>query len=660
MTLKPMMRIAVLLIGPTWAVTSAHAQSLGTAQWQLQPFCNVVTVSITQNGGIYTLDGFDDQCGAAQRAPLVGTATLNPDGSIGFGLHVVSVPGGQPVTVEARLSLGSFSGSWQDSAGHTGVFAFGANTGGAPRPPATEPGDITSVTTSAGLTGGAASGDVALGVDPVVIQRRVAASCPAAQAVRVVNEDGTVVCEPVAAGGGDITDVIAGTCLSGGGGSGAVTLAVNPAAVQTRIAPTCPAGQAIRRINQDGTIFCEPVGSGDITSVTAGSGLAGGGVAGAVSLSANFGGDGSAAAVARADHQHAATGTGINNVAIGASAMAANSTGTRNVAIGGNTLAANATGSDNIAIGNLALSANTTNIMNVALGREALSVATANFNTAVGGFALRVNTTGSGNVAMGYEALQLNQTGGSNVALGVSALNDVVSGTQNTAVGASALFSATGSRNVGLGRLAGLDVGAGDDNIFVGYWADATGTLTNAGAIGSRAMVTQSNSLILGSISGVSQATANTSVGIGMTAPLDRLHVNGEVRVGNCVKNLAGTQIAGLCASDARFKHHITPFPAMLDRVVRLQPVRYFWRADDFPARGFGRAQTYGLVAQDVEQVMPELVQEQADGFKAVDYSQLPLALLQAIRELRNETQVLRHRIETLEQARAGQRPTRR
>jgi len=116
------------------AASAAQAQTLGTFNWQLQPFCNVVTVTVTQAGAVYTVDGFDDQCGAPQRAPLVGLATPNPDGSIGFGLSVVTVPGGRGVQIEARISIATLSGSWSDSAGNSGTFVFNANAGGTPRP----------------------------------------------------------------------------------------------------------------------------------------------------------------------------------------------------------------------------------------------------------------------------------------------------------------------------------------------------------------------------------------------------------------------------------------------------------------------------------------------------------------------------------------------
>lgn len=110
------------------------AQSLGTFRWQLQPYCNVVTVNIVQQGAVFTVDGFDDQCGATQRALLVGTATVNPDGTVGFGLNIVTSPGGRPVQVSARVALASLAGPWTDSAGNGGTFAFNAATGGSPRP----------------------------------------------------------------------------------------------------------------------------------------------------------------------------------------------------------------------------------------------------------------------------------------------------------------------------------------------------------------------------------------------------------------------------------------------------------------------------------------------------------------------------------------------
>ncbi len=145
----------------------AAAQPIGTFSWQLQPFCNRVTVNVTQNGGIYTADGYDDQCGAPQRAPLVGLGTPNPDGTIGFGLHVVTVPGGRGVQIDARITLAALGGSWSDSAGNSGTFAFNANTGGSPRPaPPTGGGTIPSTFSLLTDGGFAARGTWGVGAIP--------------------------------------------------------------------------------------------------------------------------------------------------------------------------------------------------------------------------------------------------------------------------------------------------------------------------------------------------------------------------------------------------------------------------------------------------------------------------------------------------------------
>lgn len=129
--------LAVAAVVPVTA-TVAAAQTVGTFRWQQQPYCNVLTLTVTQNGGIYHLDGFDDQCGAAVRASASGLAFPNPNGTIGFGLTVVTSPGATPVHVDATITLAALSGTWRDSSGVTGAWTFlpGPPTGGSPRPPA--------------------------------------------------------------------------------------------------------------------------------------------------------------------------------------------------------------------------------------------------------------------------------------------------------------------------------------------------------------------------------------------------------------------------------------------------------------------------------------------------------------------------------------------
>lgn len=61
---KPRDALVVCCLGLPWLAVPATAQPLGTFRWQLQPYCNVLTLNVVQ-GGVYTLDGTDDRCGAS-------------------------------------------------------------------------------------------------------------------------------------------------------------------------------------------------------------------------------------------------------------------------------------------------------------------------------------------------------------------------------------------------------------------------------------------------------------------------------------------------------------------------------------------------------------------------------------------------------------------
>jgi hypothetical protein len=137
-------------------------------------------------------------------------------------------------------------------------------------------GDITSVTPTPnmGLTGGAAVGAASLGLIN---------TCADGQLLKSGGTGTTWTCANDNDSGGDITGVTAGTGLSGGGVTGSVTLTVNIAGA------SCSAGSFLSALGATGTGTCTAE-VGDISGVTAGTGLSGGGTSGAVSLAVNIAG----------------------------------------------------------------------------------------------------------------------------------------------------------------------------------------------------------------------------------------------------------------------------------------------------------------------------------------------------------------------------------
>jgi len=241
---------------------------------------------------------------------------------------------------------------------------------------------------------------------------------------------------------------------------------------------------------------------------------------------------------------------GTMNTALGYQALLHNDDGSEvcagpgssysNTAIGYTAMKENVCGIWNTALGAGALEKGTDIYQNTAIGHTALNNNRGNGNTAVGFTSQEQNTTGQNNTSLGATALYNGTTGSNNIAIGVSALNNgTYTGTQNLAIGGNSLSgTTTGSNNVAIGPVyfdgfssyygVGRTNTTGSNNVLIGYRSDfGSGNLSNATAIGSYAYVTASNSLILGSINGVNSATASTNVGIGTTAPGQKLVVAG-------------------------------------------------------------------------------------------------------------------------------------
>jgi hypothetical protein len=363
--------------------------------------------------------------------------------------------------------------------------------------------------------------------------------------------------------------------------------------------------------------------------------------------------------------------SGGNNIAVGTFSLYHNATGNSNTAIGHVALYSNTSGNANTAVGDNALLQNTTGQSNTAVGFfSAQNVTTGLGNTAVGESALNAVTTGTDNTAVGHRAifmgmgkrntsvgkdsqccgsLYFDDTGIGHDAMGgldwENYLNDVFintnfTGSGNTALGRSSLVGiTTGNNNTVAGMLAGGSFSSGSNNVAVGFQAGVTAVdanrntsganntwigynsgpgsatqLTNSTAIGSNALVSSSNALVLG---GTGQFAVK--VGIGTTTPANVFTIG---------------QGAGPAISDGwstyssrRWKTNIQTLDHALEKVLKLQGVSY-------DVIGTHQHQI-GVIAEEVGAIIPEVVTWNADAKTAegVDYARLTALLIEATKQ---------------------------
>jgi hypothetical protein len=273
--------------------------------------------------------------------------------------------------------------------------------------------------------------------------------------------------------------------------------------------------------------------------------------------------------------------TGPDNTAVGFNALTSNTTGDSNTATGSIALESNTTGARNTANGFAALNSNTTGERNTATGRAALvNNTTGNNNTADGHDALFNNLTGLRNAATGSFALFSNTTGNHNTAMGYFALIGNTTGDSNTADGYDALLNnTTGAGNIALGNFAGSNLTTGDDNIDIG----------NLGVAG------EANTIRIGT-QGTQTATYIAGIsGVGVTGVAVKVNAAGQL---------------GVPPSSARFKQEIKPMEKASEAILGLKPVTFHYKKEIDPEG----TPEFGLVAEQVEKVNPDLVARDAEG----------------------------------------------
>jgi hypothetical protein len=308
------------------------------------------------------------------------------------------------------------------------------------------------------------------------------------------------------------------------------------------------------------------------------------------------------------------TTTGSLSVAVGSQTLYSNTTGSFNTATGFRALYTNTIGTDNTANGFQALTSNTTGIENTAIGSGALqSNTTGPDNTAVGDGALENNTTGANNTATGNLALQSNTTGFGSAAIGFGALQNNTTGSDNTAHGHDALVSnTTGSANTGCGYDALQNNTTGNSNIALGNFAGIQLTTGSSNIdIGNEGLAGESNTVRIGD-----PAVQNVTFIAGVRGTTTGMHDAIPVAVDS-------TGQFGTVSSSRRFKTKIKPMDQNSEALLRLRPVTFQYKND---TKGVPQ---FGLIAEEVAEVNPDLVVCDADGkFYTVRYDAVNAMLL--------------------------------
>jgi hypothetical protein len=221
-----------------------------------------------------------------------------------------------------------------------------------------------------------------------------------------------------------------------------------------------------------------------------------------------------------------ATTTGSNNSFFAAGAGGNNTSGAYNSFFGRDAGLNSTTANGNAFFGATSGTSNISGQFNAFFGADSgFSNNGGDYNVLIGAAAGFTNTNGFQNTFVGGKAGYFNTSGFSNAFSGYTAGYRNTSGNSNSSYGFNAgYYNTTGSGNSFIGSNSGPSNTVENNNTFLGANSNGGSSITNATAIGYQSQVSQSNSLVLGSISGINGATSDTNVGIGTTTP-DRLLV---------------------------------------------------------------------------------------------------------------------------------------
>lgn len=304
-------------------------------------------------------------------------------------------------------------------------------------------------------------------------------------------------------------------------------------------------------------------------------------------------------------------------------------------------------------------------------------------NTFIGGDAGLANTSGLANTFVGYAAGTTNTQAKNNTFVGQASGWQHDSGNDNTFVGNGAgQYHVSGLNNTFVGSGAGTgglnpnEHNIGDENTFIGYYAghSNTGGLLNTfiGGIAGASNTTGRENVFVGNLAGRHNTIGSDNVFIGPSAGAANETGSGNIFIGqsagfanqtgsnklvidncykyyfpdNCLPFISGdfasrtlqidgslTMVTLQASSDIRYKKDIQPLEASLEKVLHLRGVTYEWDQGKVKGAGYKSGTQIGLIAQEVEKVLPELVQTDSEGYKTLSYDKLVPVLVEAVKE---------------------------
>jgi len=185
----------------------------------------------------------------------------------------------------------------------------------------------------------------------------------------------------------------------------------------------------------------------------------------------------------------------------------------------------------------------------------------------------------------------------------------------------------------------------------------ATGTSLVSGS--SQVSYVGLSNIPAGIISGSSQVTLSSTTGYG-TVINQNLLTTSDVRHNSLGIGMAASATAGridasgdivaYSTSDRNFKENITPIPNALEKISKISGNTYDWKEDMKDFHGF-EGNDVGVIAQEIEEVLPQLVTTRETGYKAVKYDKLVALLIEGIKEQQTQIHNLTLEIEKLKES---------